>query len=326
MTPSSVPRLLDRAEVRRSLPHPRSADALDAVLRSGFDPATAAARTILPFTGGFFGLMPAELPASAVGAVLGAKLVTVVPGNRQAGLPTLNGHVVLFDRGTGIPIAFVDADAITELRTPAVSMIAYRFMRARLPAPERVVVFGAGPQGIGHLDALAAETAVGSATVHTTIVVRNPERAALPERCSAAEVLALGSREIADRLRRADLVVCATSASEPLFDSSPLRDQCAVIAIGSHRPDARELDSALIGRASVIVEERAAALREAGDIVMAIEEGRTTADRLWTVRDLYDDPGVLGNGPFVFKSVGMAWEDVAVAAASLAAADGRTTG
>ena len=80
-------------------------------------------------------------------------------------------------------------------------------------------------------------------------------------------------------LRAADVVVCATTARTPLFDSTLLTDDVIVIAIGSHEPDARELDGALMGRAQVVVEDVATALRECGDVVLAIADGRSLAPK-----------------------------------------------
>lgn len=317
------PVVLGARDVLASLRHPAAADALDAVLRSGFDPAAAPARAIGEITGGFFGFMPAQLPASPVGPVFGAKLVTVLPGNRGSEVPVLNGTVALFDGATGASIAFVDAATITELRTPALSAVAYRIVRTRRPAPERILVFGAGPQGIGHLDAFAADGAIDPGRARVSFVVRHPHRAVVPSRYAAADILEAGSAPARIAVRSADLVICATGAAEPLFDSRELPDRTVVIAIGSHTASARELDSALMARARVVVEDPATALREAGDVVLAIEDGRLDPGDLVSLRDLVDDPDLGGSGPVVVKTVGMAWEDVAVAAAALAASRSR---
>jgi ornithine cyclodeaminase len=111
-------------------------------------------------------------------------------------------------------------------------------------------------------------------------------------------------------------LVCATSARSPVFDSALVRDDSVVIAVGSHEPDARELDAALLGRATVVVEDVATALREAGDVILAIAEGALAADDLVPMRDLLT--GAIEpprNRPLVFKSVGMAWQDLVVATA-----------
>jgi ornithine cyclodeaminase len=108
-----------------------------------------------------------------------------------------------------------------------------------------------------------------------------------------------------------------------VFDSALLRDAVVVVAVGSHEPDARELDAALLGRATVVVEDVATALREAGDVVLAIAEGALTPVDLVPVRDVLTGAvAVPADRPLVFKSVGMSWQDLVVAAAVVARSAG----
>jgi ornithine cyclodeaminase len=124
-------------------------------------------------------------------------------------------------------------------------------------------------------------------------------------------------------LRSADVVVCATSARSPVFDSALLREDAVVIAVGSHEPDARELDAPLLGRATVVVEDVATALREAGDVVLAIAEGTLTPVDLVPMRDVVSGAvAVPADRPLVFKSVGMSWQDLVVATAVVARSGG----
>ena len=115
---------------------------------------------------------------------------------------------------------------------------------------------------------------------------------------------------------RADVVCCCTTAREPLFDGERVADHATVVAMGSHEPAGRETDDALARRATVVVESRASALREAGDVIQAIAAGALAEDELVTLGELVRgerqaDPG----RPRLFKSTGMAWEDAVVAAA-----------
>ena len=126
---------------------------------------------------------------------------------------------------------------------------------------------------------------------------------------------ALGSAQARGALAAADVVVCATSAGGPLFDSALLRDDVVVAAVGSHQPDRRELDAALLARATVVVEDRATALREAGDVVMAIAEGALGSDDLVDLAALLAEGATPPEGAVVFKGTGMAWQDLVVAAA-----------
>lgn len=258
--------------------------AIEDALRDGLDTSAGVARSSVPLRHGSMLMMPAESGSHA-----GVKLVTVAPGNAERGLPRINAVYVVFDAVTLQPVALLDGTALTTLRTPAVSFAA---VRRFLPAHPHVVVFGDGPQGRGHAGTLGDLCAPASVTVVTR--TRG------------------GDLDLA--LRSADLVVCATTARAPLFDSGLLGDDAVVVAVGSHEPDAREVDSAFCARATVIVEDRATALREAGDIVLAVAEGVLDPDRLLTI----GDPS-RPDGPVLFKGTGMSWQDLVVAEAILAA-------
>ena len=201
----------------------------------------------------------------------------------------------------------LDGTALTALRTPAISVAA---VLTRLPDQAlRVAVVGAGPQARGHVEALRAVRPLGAAAY----LVRDPSRTPLA-------ALRLGSAQADDALREADVVVCATSARTPLFDSALVRPDATVVAVGSHEADARELDAALLGRGTVVVEDVATALREAGDVVQAVAEGALAAQDLVPLRDVVTAAvAPPADRPLVFKSVGMSWEDLVVAEAVLAA-------
>jgi ornithine cyclodeaminase len=273
--------------------------AITDALCGGLDPAADIPRMAVGLAHGQFLLMPAETPAAA-----GIKVITVAPRNRE--LPRIQGVFLLFDRETLALRAALDGPALTTLRTPAVSVTA---VLPRLPErPLRVAVVGAGPQATGHVATLAAVRPLAAATY----LVRDPSRTSLA-------AVGLGSAEAGEALRTADVVVCATSARSPVFDSSLLRDDAVVVAVGSHQPDARELDAALLGRAAVVVEDVGTALREAGDVVLAIAEGALSPDDLVPMRDVVTGAAALpADQPVVFKSVGMSWQDLVVAEAVVA--------
>ncbi len=272
--------------------------AITDALRGGFDPAADPPRISVALTQGEFLLMPSEAVAEA-----GVKVVTIAPDNPIHGLPRIQAAYLLFDRETLALRAVLDGTALTTLRTPAVSVAA---VLQRLPdRPLRAAVIGAGPQATSHVSTLAAVHPLDGAMY----LVRDPSRTPL-------DAVRLGSRQADEALQSADIVVCATSARSPVFDSALLRDDAVVVAVGSHEPDARELDASLLGRATVVVEDLATALREAGDVVLAIAEGALTAADLVPMRDvLTGTVAVPDDRPLVFKSVGMSWQDLVVAAA-----------
>jgi ornithine cyclodeaminase len=150
------------------------------------------------------------------------------------------------------------------------------------------------------------------------IAARDPAKGrAFAARLGAAGVEArvAGPAAVAE----ADVVCCCTTAREPLFDSALLRPEATVVAIGSHEPDAREVDSALVARAHVAVEARSAALREAGDLVAEVDAGAVAPEDLHPLDALVRGEVPLEPGrPRLFKGVGMAWQDLVVAAAAVA--------
>jgi ornithine cyclodeaminase len=150
------------------------------------------------------------------------------------------------------------------------------------------------------------------------IVARDPvRRQALIDRLRAEGVAAASGS--AGDVAGADIVVCATTARHPVFDGRQLADGACVVAVGSHEPAARELDELVFARAArVVVEERATALREAGDVLQAIAAGTLSADELVDVATALAEPAAQP-GIGVFKSVGMGWQDLAVAEVAAAA-------
>jgi ornithine cyclodeaminase/alanine dehydrogenase-like protein (mu-crystallin family) len=295
-------RFLDEDAVR-ALGPAAAVRAITDALRGGLDPAADPPRLPVHLSRGEFLLMPSEAASAA-----GVKVVTVAPDNPSRGMPRIQAAYLLFDADTLALRAVLDGTALTTLRTPAVSVAG---VLTRLPERAlRVVVVGAGPQARGHVETLR----VVRSLARVTHLVRDPSRTTVP-------AVRLGSADAEEALRTCDVVVCATSARSPLFDSELLPPDVVAIAVGSHEPDARELDGALLGRASVVVEDARTALREAGDVVLAIEEGALDAADLVPIRDVVTGAAALPAGrPLVLKSVGMSWEDLVVAEAVLSAA------
>ncbi|GAB2655933.1 ornithine cyclodeaminase family protein [Gordonia jinhuaensis] len=302
-------RFVTADEVAASVSPARAVEAIRAALCGGLDPAGDPARTSVPVASGQLLLMPSEF-----GDVVGTKIATVAPANPDTGLPRIQAVYVVIDGATLTPSVLIDGTALTTLRTPAVSVAAVTdHLRART-GPLRVAVFGAGPQGLGHVATLRdvlGDTVIGE----VTYIVREPARAATPTGASAGDVVAAGSHAATEALRGADIVVTATGSAVPVFDSTQIASDAVVLAVGSHEPDRRELDTDLMSRAQVVVEDRATALRESGDIVMAVDEGTLTPDDLLPMAAVVTGSAPLTDErPVVFKSSGMSWEDAVVAA------------
>ncbi|MFJ2131245.1 ornithine cyclodeaminase family protein [Streptomyces sp. NPDC087845] len=287
-------------------------DALEAALSGGLDPETSPARHHVTVPGGELLIMPATTRR-----VTGVKIAGVAPGNPAHDLPRITGSYLLLDGPTLLPLALLDGAALTTLRTPAVSALAIRHLTG--PVLRHMVLFGTGPQAYGHLAAVLAERHVEQVTV----IGRTPRRVdALVEHARRLGVDARAAEEQgAEAVATADLVLCCTTSATPLFDGTLVPDGATVVAVGSHTPDAREVDTALVSRSAVFVESRSAALSEAGDLLIPMAEGAFSAEDITgTLADLVAGRALGGKPvaeerPKFFKSVGAGWEDLAVAAA-----------
>jgi len=309
----TAPLVLDADAVRAACGPAMAVEAVTAALSAGLDPASDLPRQAVPLRSGHFLLMPSEGPRG--GTHVGIKVATVAPDNPGRGLPRIQASYLLYDAESLSLVATLDGTALTTLRTPAVSVAAVAPRLKAGSGPVSLAVVGAGPQAHGHVATLAAVLPPRRPLRSVTHLVREPARVTPPE---GAEVVALGGSRAHDVLRAADVVVCATSARTPLFDADLVADSAVVIAVGSHEPDARELPGELCGRATVVVEDIATALREAGDVCLAVDDGAVHAADLVPMRevvtgDTLPDP----DRPLVFKGVGMSWQDLVVAEAVL---------
>ena len=243
---------------------------------------------------------------------LGVKLVTVTPGNRASGRRTVNALFVLFDNGSGEPIALMDGEELTLARTAAASALASTYLSRE--DSRTLVMVGTG--------ALAPRMAWAHASVRhfERILVwgRDPAKAAATaDELTRAGCAATVATDLEAAVREADVVSCATTSREPLVYGDWVRPGTHVDLVGAFRPDMREADDALIARATVVVDTFAGALAEAGDLVQALGAGAIL--RAQVVAEMADlargrHPGRTGADEItLFKSVGCAIEDLTAA-------------
>jgi ornithine cyclodeaminase/alanine dehydrogenase-like protein (mu-crystallin family) len=296
--------ILDEARVREFLRLEALIPAMErALIEFSAGHVVQPVRTIVPTAtaGALFGVMPAVYDD-----VLGAKLVTVFPDNGRRGLPTHLATIQLFRGDTGEPIATMDGRLITELRTAAVSAAATKAL-AR-PDARVLAVFGTGVQARAHVRALRLVREFEEIRVWG----RTPDHV----RLFAAEV---GAQPMAaaDAARGAHVIVTATNSPEPVLQGSWLSDGTLVNAVGAVGATRRELDDDAM-RGTVIVDSRAAATQESGDVLLA---HATVFAELGEVLAGLKRPAAARLT--VFKSLGLAVEDLVAARLVYRAATGR---
>jgi alanine dehydrogenase len=258
----------------------------------------------------FFGVMPAFMPASGA---LGTKVVTVFGGNSAVGLPTHLATILLMDSSTGELLAVMDGRYITEARTAAVSAVSTRLL-ARGDAGV-LAILGSGVQARSHLRAFSHVRALRDVRVWSPSAIHRREFADEMHREIAVPISPVAT--VKEAVDGADLVVLATAAREPILRSEWIADGTHIAAVGACRPDHREMDTELVKRARVFVDSRTGALAEAGDLVVPIRAGAIDATHIAGELGQLASGAVAGRQApgdvTLFKSLGMAVEDVAAA-------------
>src|SRR5205085_4472953 len=241
--------------------------------------------------GGFLGLMPALTPDG-----LGLKAVTFYPSNADRGIPTHMATIFLIDPQTGTPLAIMDGRLITEMRTAAVSAAATNLLAA--PDAKILAILGSGVQARSHVEALRFVRSFEE------IRVWSPTKAHAERFAKEIGAKAMSAQAA---VHGADVVVTATNSKTAVLKGPWLRPGCHVNAVGACRPDWRELDDDTMGNA-VFVDSREAALKESGDVILSgtkiyAELGEALAGKV----------PPRANETTIFKSLGMAVEDIAAA-------------
>jgi alanine dehydrogenase len=277
-------------------------------------------RTVISVDGdsAFFGSMPAFVRASGRSdrAALGEKLVTVFGGNTARNLHTHLATIVLLDPETGALVALLDGRYITEARTAAVSAVSSRLLARKAAAS--LAIIGSGVQARSHLEALSRVHRLRSVSVWSPNADRLRRFVAESEqlRPKGANWDARAVDHAGEAVVGADVIVLVTSSPDPVLENGWVKPGAHVISVGACRPNQREIDPKLTERARLFVDSRAAALVESGDVVMGIKEGRFGPGHV--IAELGEvvngSPGRQSDTEItIFKSLGMAVEDVTAA-------------
>ena len=269
---------------------------------------------------GYFGVMPGEIGSAEV---FGAKLVTLFPANPDRGIPAVQGHILLFDRAEGTPLALVEAGSVTALRTAAASAAATRVL-AREDAAT-LAVLGCGVLAETHLEAMLAVRPVRDVRIWG----RNLEKAAAFAQRHAdkegADVRAVA--DAVEAVTGADLVCTVTGSHTPILEGDWLSPGAHVNLVGAHNPATREADGRVLERSRVYTEITEFALAEAGDLLLAIEEGHfARTDIVGEIGQAIDGqvPGRSSENEItVYKSLGNTAQDLAAAQYVYAQATGK---
>jgi alanine dehydrogenase len=312
--------ILSREDVRQALPMRQAIEAMKgafAQLSTGQADVPLRVALDVPRHNGVTLFMPAYLSADDQMAV---KIVSVFNDNPAKGLPLIHALVVVVDATTGSPAAVMDGTALTALRTGAASGAATDLLARQ--DTHTAVVFGAGAQGRTQLEAVCAVRPIREAWVYDVIP---QQAAAYADEMSQRLSLPVSVAETpAQAVRQADVICTATTASSPVFDDGDVRPGTHINAVGAYTPQMQEVPPETVLRAKVVIDHREASLAEAGDLLIPLRRG------LITEAHIYAELGEIAAGHkpgraspdeiTLFKSVGVAVQDVAAAGAVLEAA------
>jgi ornithine cyclodeaminase/alanine dehydrogenase-like protein (mu-crystallin family) len=291
---SKQPLFLNEEHVRKHLQMAQLIPAMEkALMEFSAAKVTQPVRSVIKVEpiGGFLGLMPALTPEG-----LGLKAVTFYPSNAQRGIPTHMATIFLVDPETGAPLAIMDGRLITEARTAAVSAAATKLLTP--PDAKILAILGSGVQAHSHVEALRLVRNFEEIRVWSV----NHEHA---ERF--AKEIGATAMSAEEAVCGADVIVTATNSKTPVLKGAWLKSGCHVNAIGACRPDWRELDDEAMSNV-VFVDSREGALKESGDMILSgaqiyAELGEALAGKIPS----------RAKETTIFKSLGMAVEDIAAA-------------
>ncbi|HET9824116.1 MAG TPA: ornithine cyclodeaminase family protein [Chitinophagaceae bacterium] len=261
----------------------------------------------LPDRTGLLGMMPgyAESPG-----VMGIKLITVFHANRDAGYPSHQGVVILFDTRHGQPLMIFDATEITAIRTAAASALATRLLSRE--NSRRLAIIGSGEQAQRHVESILLVRKISEITLWS----RNEEHAKdLAEKISTIEEIPISTKKsVQEAVEKADIICTVTSSPTPIVMGGWISPGAHINAVGSSTPKSRELDSATIVRGKLFTDRLESILTEAGDFLFPKQEGAITDAHVraelgevltGSKKGRENDEEIT-----IFKSLGIALEDI----------------
>jgi len=324
--PSMAVRILSQAEVTGLLPMEECIEVMEEALRTLAEGgAQLPLRTVLrlPEGRGFFGVMPARLAAPAS---LGLKAIAVFPGNEGTPLDSHQGVVILFDPLNGSPLAVLDASSITAIRTAAVSGVATRAL-ARNDAGD-LALLGTGVQARTHLAAMRAVRPLRRVRAFGPNAERLAGFVGWARANLAIEVEPVRSPR--EAVTGADLICTVSASRTPLVESDWVAEGAHLNAVGSSIPTSRELDTGTVARGRLFVDRVESARNEAGDFLIPRAEGAITDAHILAELGEVLVGRVAGRTGAaevtIFKSLGLAIEDLAAAHHVLGKAEARGVG
>ena len=304
--------ILTRSDLEKTVTMKDVIDAMEkafAELKRGTAVLPMRATITLEKKAGWMGVMPAYL--EEMGS-LSTKIVTVFQKNLEKGVPTIMAAVILNSSETGAPLAIMDGTFITAMRTGAVCGLATKYL-ARKNA-KTAGIFGAGVQARTQLLAVCTVRDIKRAFVHDVIEERAEEFA---EEMSQKLKIPIEVGEPEGIVKKADIITCATTAKVPFFDGNLVKRGTHLNLIGSFKPEVREVDDVVIKKSKLVVDQKSAALEEAGDIIIPLKEGKITVEHIYAeLGDLVTGtkPGRTSDSEItLFKSVGLGIQDCAAA-------------
>ena len=306
-------RILTHDDVQTALPMPEAID----IMKNAFGQlsagnATVPLRSKISSDKGDTLLMPAYLRSSQD---LGIKIVSIYKDNLSLGLPTVTAIAIVLDPQTGLPKALIDGDSLTAIRTGATGGLASELLSRR--NAKTVALFGAGVQGRAQLQGVMTVRSITQVNLIDLSLSAAQKLADEISTWASAPTVNLVSNP-REAIQDADIIITATTSSDPVFNGNDLRPGTHITGVGSYTPQMREVDEITVGRAMIVVDSREACLSEAGDII--IPKAAIDAE-IGEIINGFKKGRQTDHEITFFKTVGVAVEDAAAAAAILAEAE-----